>query len=85
MAWDTLQWILGIALFVVFLMVMMRGCGGMMGGMGGCGMGSRMERRGRREHDDQAAATTYTCPMHAEIKQDKPGTCPKCGMALVPQ
>lgn len=26
----------------------------------------------------------YTCPMHPEIKQDKPGTCPKCGrMELV--
>lgn len=24
----------------------------------------------------------YTCPMHPEIKQDKPGSCPKCGMAL---
>ena len=27
---------------------------------------------------------TYTCPMHPEIVQDKPGDCPKCGMALVP-
>ncbi len=26
---------------------------------------------------------TYTCPMHPEIKSDKPGKCPKCGMALV--
>ena len=26
----------------------------------------------------------YTCPMHPEIKQDKPGKCPKCGgMELV--
>nr|WP_275855901.1 copper-translocating P-type ATPase [Sulfurimonas sp. MAG313] len=25
---------------------------------------------------------TYTCPMHPEILQDKPGQCPKCGMAL---
>ncbi len=25
----------------------------------------------------------YTCPMHPEVKQDKPGTCPKCGMKLV--
>ncbi|WP_081909844.1 heavy metal translocating P-type ATPase [Pseudidiomarina atlantica] len=28
--------------------------------------------------------TTYTCPMHPEILQDHPGTCPKCGMALEP-
>ena len=30
-----------------------------------------------------AAATVYTCPMHPEVTSDKPGTCPKCGMALV--
>jgi P-type Cu+ transporter len=26
----------------------------------------------------------YTCPMHPEIVQDGPGTCPICGMALEP-
>jgi Cu+-exporting ATPase len=26
----------------------------------------------------------YTCPMHPEIKQPGPGSCPKCGMALEP-
>jgi Cu+-exporting ATPase len=26
----------------------------------------------------------YTCPMHPEIKQIGPGSCPKCGMALEP-
>ncbi len=26
----------------------------------------------------------YTCPMHPEITQDKPGNCPICGMTLVP-
>ncbi len=26
----------------------------------------------------------YTCPMHPEIKQADPGSCPKCGMALEP-
>ncbi|MEX2175761.1 MAG: heavy metal translocating P-type ATPase [Pirellulaceae bacterium] len=30
------------------------------------------------------AAGQYTCPMHPEIVQDGPGTCPKCGMALEP-
>jgi len=28
--------------------------------------------------------TQYTCPMHPEIIRDKPGSCPKCGMALEP-
>ena len=32
----------------------------------------------------QAAGTIYTCPMHPEIRQDHPGDCPKCGMALEP-
>ena len=31
-----------------------------------------------------AAGTIYTCPMHPEIRQDHPGNCPKCGMALEP-
>lgn len=26
----------------------------------------------------------YTCPMHPEIVRDGPGSCPKCGMTLVP-
>ncbi len=29
--------------------------------------------------------TAYTCPMHPEIEQDKPGDCPKCGMRLEPK
>jgi Cu+-exporting ATPase len=29
-------------------------------------------------------AGTYTCPMDPEIKQEGPGACPKCGMALEP-
>ncbi len=27
--------------------------------------------------------TYYTCTMHPEVKMDKPGKCPKCGMTLV--
>ena len=27
---------------------------------------------------------TYTCPMHPEVRADRPGACPKCGMALEP-
>src|SRR5262245_807467 len=28
--------------------------------------------------------TIYTCPMHPEIRQAGPGSCPICGMALEP-
>jgi FtsP/CotA-like multicopper oxidase with cupredoxin domain len=29
-------------------------------------------------------ASSYVCPMHAEVTASEPGTCPKCGMKLVP-
>jgi Cu+-exporting ATPase len=29
--------------------------------------------------------TLYTCPMHPEVRQRGPGSCPKCGMALEPR
>ncbi len=32
-----------------------------------------------------AITQEYTCPMHPQIIQDKPGTCPICGMELVPR
>lgn len=32
----------------------------------------------------QKGKAIYTCPMHPEVKQDKPGDCPKCGMPLEP-
>ncbi|MDX1795995.1 MAG: heavy metal translocating P-type ATPase, partial [Hydrogenovibrio sp.] len=41
----------------------------------------RLSSRGASAPDK---ATRYTCPMHPEIIQDHPGTCPKCGMALEP-
>ena len=33
---------------------------------------------------DQDSSRQYTCPMHPEIVEDRPGSCPKCGMALEP-
>ncbi len=38
----------------------------------------------RREEPAAPSGTKYTCPMHPEIVQDGPGTCPLCGMALEP-
>ncbi len=40
----------------------------------------------KHEHDHSDGHThQYICPMkeHADVVQDKPGKCPKCGMALV--
>lgn len=31
---------------------------------------------------DTQASLMYTCPMHPEIRQDHPGSCPVCGMTL---
>jgi len=33
---------------------------------------------------DAAKQVRYTCPMHPEVIQFGPGSCPKCGMALEP-
>ena len=30
------------------------------------------------------AGAIWTCPMHPEVRQDHPGSCPICGMALEP-
>src|SRR3954470_23222561 len=38
----------------------------------------------KKEEEKPRAGVEYTCPMHPEIVQIGPGSCPKCGMALVP-
>jgi hypothetical protein len=30
-------------------------------------------------------STVYSCPMHPEVRSEKPGRCPQCGMPLEPQ
>jgi FtsP/CotA-like multicopper oxidase with cupredoxin domain len=34
--------------------------------------------------EDEEPATSYACPMHPEVTSSEPGTCPKCGMQLLP-
>lgn len=34
---------------------------------------------------EMPAGTIYTCPMHPEVRQVGPGSCPICGMALEPE
>jgi len=36
------------------------------------------------QHEAVGGSTVYTCPMHPEVRQDHPGTCPICGMTLEP-
>jgi Cu+-exporting ATPase len=33
----------------------------------------------------EAGRTVYICPMDPEVREDKPGACPICGMALEPE
>jgi Cu+-exporting ATPase len=39
---------------------------------------------GKKKPEAAKAGAQYTCPMHPEVVQVGPGSCPKCGMALVP-
>jgi FtsP/CotA-like multicopper oxidase with cupredoxin domain len=34
--------------------------------------------------DEDVEASSYECPMHPEVVRSEPGTCPQCGMKLVP-
>src|SRR6056297_2264646 len=42
-------------------------------------------QQGEHAHEhEQEEPTTWTCSMHPQIKQEKPGDCPICGMDLIP-
>ncbi len=40
---------------------------------------------GKREPEPVIEGAIYICPMHPEIRQQGPGACPICGMALEPE
>src|SRR6202795_4990497 len=58
-------------------------------------LGSESKEKPHAAHDhkghdqkpasERQAAGRYVCPMHPEVVSDKPGSCPKCGMALEPE
>ncbi len=60
-----------------------------------CSAGCREKFVGDPEHylsgahrvgdEDVPEGTIYTCPMHPEVRQVGPGSCPICGMALEPE
>ncbi len=43
-----------------------------------------LESGGGQKTAQSSKAGGYTCPMHPDIRRDKPGDCPKCGMSLEP-
>jgi Cu+-exporting ATPase len=40
--------------------------------------------RAKQTEEPMPEGTVYTCPMHPEVRQTGPGSCPICGMALEP-
>jgi len=46
------------------------------------GAGKKTEAPKREISSHEEEGGLYTCPMHPEVQQDKPGSCPSCGMAL---
>ena len=69
------QNVLAAALVLAFATVALAGCTG-------------STHNDAKQNNDTSAqksdkATQYTCSMHPEVVQDKPGDCPKCGMKLV--
>ena len=65
-------------------------------GVGGCALAvwnpfgwAQIDHLLGRSHElhqltDSSGSTLYTCGMHPHVIQDEPGTCPICGMNLVP-
>ena len=41
-----------------------------------------LHKKKSQQLETDSEAGTFTCPMHPEVIQDHPGSCPKCGMAL---
>ena len=44
----------------------------------------RIERAAKSSGTSTPDQSVFTCPMHPEVRQAAPGSCPKCGMALEP-
>ena len=59
-------------------------CMDMSGKMDRCSMMTKVTKKTTKlKAKTNNMAVVYTCPMHPEIKSNKPGKCPKCGMDLV--
>ena len=44
---------------------------------------AKAQTKMKSESSKTTTKVQYTCKMHPEVISDKPGKCPKCGMALV--
>jgi membrane fusion protein, copper/silver efflux system len=62
----------GVVVFLAFCLALFIGCS------------NEKTNDAHDDHNHAKQKTSYTCPMHPQIVSDKPGTCPVCGMDLVP-
>ncbi len=90
----------GMLVMILFMVMLMMDPGGEMmwdmkrkmrlSGLGALSMtmprSAPADNRETASHAHEAAhSTEWTCPMHPEVRSQRPGDCPKCGMALVPR
>ena len=47
-----------------------------------CNNETKKETPASEQSTQSVAAVSYVCPMHPEIKSDKPAQCSECGMDL---
>ncbi|MEQ8683297.1 MAG: efflux RND transporter periplasmic adaptor subunit [Cyclobacteriaceae bacterium] len=52
--------------------------------IGGSGNESQVQTPTDHSAMDHPEGTSWTCSMHPQIQRDKPGSCPICGMELIP-
>lgn len=64
--------IVSLSILFLFTLIALAACGG------------KGDSKATSEHNHKAEQQ-YTCPMHPQVVQDKPGKCPICGMDLVPK
>jgi Heavy metal binding domain len=79
MPWETIITLLVFGAALYFLMGKGGGCCSHAGDSHAESDHARPESAGK-----VGAEMTYTCPMHPEVRQPRPGTCPKCRMTLKP-
>src|SRR4051812_39153352 len=53
--------------------------------MGSDGAKAGLMQLGAAPTANAARSNAYVCPMDPEVRSEKPGACPKCGMALEPE
>ncbi len=51
--------------------------------LAGCSESTQKDTSEQSTNQPAQKTVQYTCSMHPEVVQDKPGDCPKCGMKLV--